>query len=81
MVDDPLALLTAEVAVLAQEIRGMRADVTSLKQQQEALGISLPGLARNRWKIGEGAVAASSSRSAPAAAQGRNRFKVVQGGG
>lgn len=37
MVDDPLALLTAEVAVLAQEIRGMRADVTSLKQQQEAL--------------------------------------------
>ena len=54
---------------------------TLVKQQQEALGISLPGLARNRWKIGEGAVAASSSRSAPAAAQGRNRFKAVQGGG
>ncbi len=54
---------------------------TLVKQQQEALGISLPGLARNRWRIGEGTAAAATSKPTPAAAQGRNRFKVVQGGG
>lgn len=58
--------------------QGMR---NLLRQQQEALGISLPGLARNRWKIGEGAEVVSASKPKPAAAQGRNRFKVVQGGG
>lgn len=29
---------------------------TLVKQQQEALGISLPGLARNRWRIGDSAL-------------------------
>lgn len=58
--------------------QGMR---NLLRQQQEALGISLPGLARNRWKIGEGAEVVSALKPKPAAAQGRNRFKVVQGGG
>lgn len=58
--------------------QGMR---NLLRQQMEALGISLPGLARNQWRIGEASGAAATSKPTPSAAQGRNRFKVVQGGG
>jgi hypothetical protein len=48
---------------------------TLVRQQMEALGISLPGLARNRWKIAE--VAPERSAAAPK----RAGLKVVQGGG
>jgi alpha-D-ribose 1-methylphosphonate 5-triphosphate diphosphatase PhnM len=48
---------------------------TLVKQQMEALGISLPGLMRNRWRIAE-MPAASSAARAPA----RAGLKVVQGG-
>lgn len=52
---------------------------TLVRQQQEALGISLPGLARNRWRIEE------EAKPSPAAApkrgkSARDRFKVVEGG-
>lgn len=50
---------------------------TLVKQQQEALGLSLPGLARNRWRIAHVdpvvVPAGTPGRSA------RNRFRVVTG--
>lgn len=58
---------------------------TLVKQQQEALGISLPGLARNRWRIAGPDAAAPSASPARArrASSGaaRDRFKVVTGDG
>lgn len=48
---------------------------TLVKQHQEALGISLPGLQRNRWRI-----AKAATQETAAAAPQRARFKVVQGG-
>lgn len=54
---------------------------TLVRQQQEALGISLPGLLRNRWRIGEsGDVPAVAVKRQPASASSRRRFKVVDGG-
>jgi hypothetical protein len=56
---------------------------TLVKQQQEALGISLPGLARNNWKIGEVAPAAAAGRSTSAtksSKSARDRFAVIDGG-
>jgi hypothetical protein len=54
---------------------------TLVKQQQEALGLSLPGLARNHWKI-EGAEGDQElSRAEPKAKAARSRFKVIDGDG
>lgn len=50
-----------------------------VKQQQENLGLSLPGLARNRWKIGE-AAPTSSAAAAPKRPQRDSRLKVLEGG-
>lgn len=51
---------------------------TLVRQQQEALGLSQPGLARNRWRIGDAAPEAQEGAgSGPSA---RDRFKVVSGG-
>lgn len=54
---------------------------TLVRQQQEALGLSLPGLARNRWRIEklEDAAATPTPR-APVGGSARDRFKVVSGG-
>jgi hypothetical protein len=51
---------------------------TLVKQQQEALGLSLPGLARNRWRIED----VDSAPPAPASVgrSARDRFRVVPGG-
>jgi hypothetical protein len=78
-----------EVAIYVRTLRqaeSPRASValrTLLRQQQESLGLSLPGLARNRWII-----ATSVSAPARVAATGtegrpsiRDRMKVVDGGG
>lgn len=46
---------------------------TLVKQQQEALGVSLPGLAKNNWRIGH-----VSAAVAPQVA--RAGLKVVAGG-
>lgn len=49
---------------------------TLVRQQQEALGLSLPGMHRLRWRIGE---AEAKPVRAPAAAQSaaRDRLRVV----
>ncbi|HYJ21616.1 MAG TPA: hypothetical protein VEW07_06310 [Solirubrobacterales bacterium] len=54
---------------------------TLVKQQQEALGLSLPGLARNLWKIKEVEDDPEASRSEPKAQAARSRFKVIDGDG
>ena len=77
-----------EVAIYVRTLRqaeSPRASVamrTLLRQHQEALGLSLPGLHRNRWII-----ATTAAPARPAAATGtegrpsiRERMKVVQGG-
>lgn len=51
-----------------------------LRQQQEALGLSIPGLARNRWKIAPRAEEKGSTPRRTAAPSSRARFKVVDGG-
>lgn len=51
---------------------------TLIRQQQEALGLSLPGLARNRWRIGE--VAAPAPKETSKGPSARERFTVVTGG-
>jgi hypothetical protein len=63
--------------LVAAEDSDAKANVRTLvKQQQEALGISLPGLLRNRWRIAE--MPAEQSRGAKAPK--RAGFKVVKGG-
>lgn len=52
---------------------------TLVKQQQEVLGISLPGLARNRWRIGTPGIAVPARRVA--AGEARKRFTVITGDG
>lgn len=62
----------------AESSRATVASRTLVRQQQEALGLSLPGLARNRWRIGEAETMAAPR--AVAGASARERFKVVAGG-
>jgi hypothetical protein len=54
---------------------------TFVKQLQESLGISLPGLARNRWVIADAAPTPAAAPRARAGRSGRERFQVVTGGG
>ena len=54
---------------------------TLVKQHQEALGLSLPGLARNLWKIEEVDGDAEAERTEPKAKAARSRFKVIDGDG
>jgi hypothetical protein len=63
----------------AERIGASVAARTLVRQQQEALGISLPGLARNRWKIESEPTPAAKPRRRSSAAS-RDRFKVVSGG-
>ena len=56
---------------------------TLVKQLQESLGISLPGLHRLRWKIGDtepSSTKPSQRRGAPAKSASE-RLRVIQGGG
>ena len=62
-------LIAAERHDAAANIRNL------LRQQQEALGISLPGLSRNHWRIGQVAAAETESRVAPST---RGRLRVVR---
>lgn len=61
----------------AEQMNATTACRTLVRQQQESLGISLPGLARNRWRIGGDEPAASAG---PSPQSVRGRFKVVAGG-
>ncbi|CAN5497447.1 hypothetical protein BH24ACT5_BH24ACT5_21320 [soil metagenome] len=55
---------------------------TLLKQLQEALGLSIPGLLRNRWRISCDDVAPSrKSKSIQEGGSMRERLRVVAGGG
>jgi hypothetical protein len=62
--------------LVAAERADAKANVRTLvKQQQEALGLSIPGLARNRWKIAEKPKADEAPRSVA-----RAGFKIIEGG-
>lgn len=55
---------------------------TLVKQLQESLGISVPGLLRNRWKIVDDAEAETEAKTTPAgSASARDRLRMVVGGG
>lgn len=75
----------AEVAMyvrsfaLAEQLNATVASRTLVRQQQEALGLSVPGLNRNRWRIEDTAVAPARRKSA-VRGSARSRFKVVPGG-
>jgi hypothetical protein len=79
------AVVVAERGNAATSLRNL------VRQYQEALGISLPGLARNHWRIEEAkddanAPPGPSSRAAKPKDKGkaksaRERFEVLDGGG
>ena len=56
---------------------------TLVRQQADALGLTIPGLRTNRWKIAGDQVAAKRAEKAateqPARTSARDRFKVVGG--
>lgn len=62
----------------AEMVKAPVAMRTLLKQQQEALGLSLPGLQRNRWRIASADDAPAARPSAGMSA--RDRLRVVPGG-
>lgn len=62
----------------AEQLNATVASRTLVRQLQEALGISIPGLLRNRWKIE--AEETPSVRRRPSVSSTRERFKVVAGG-
>jgi hypothetical protein len=72
---EEVALYVRALAV-AQEPEASTASRTLVRQMQEALGVSLPGLARNRWRIAARTDAAVAPRRA-AGQSTRERFRVV----
>lgn len=54
---------------------------TLLKQLQEALGLSMPGMLRNRWKIGDAVIDAPEGAADEPENDVRGRLTVVAGGG
>lgn len=69
-------------SLVEAEARGATTNARTLvRQQQEALGLSLPGLARNHWVIDAGSVAKEMRPTGTEAPSARERFTVVDGGG
>ena len=67
--------------LVAAEKKDAAANVRTLtKQQQEALGISLPGLSRNKWRIESADAERSDGPARVAPPSAKHRFKVVEGG-
>lgn len=60
----------------AAERGASTASRTLVRQQQEALGISLPGLLRNRWRI----LGADTKAKGSARPRARSGLRVVSGG-
>jgi len=56
---------------------------TLLRQQADALGLTVPGMRANRWRISSGQTAAARDEMAPRAtatrASARDRFRVIDG--
>lgn len=70
-------------SIVAAEKRNAPVTIRNLvRQQQEALGISLPGMARNRWRIEETSTPADAAKAkaTPKRKPARERFTVVAGG-
>lgn len=76
----------AEVALYVRSLREAETPEAAVtlrnlvRQLQEALGISLPGMARNHWRIGA-AEEQKQTRQRASAPSARDRFRVVTGGG
>lgn len=70
--------------VAAEAPQATAAERTLVLRQMEGLGISVPGLARNKWRIGEvaqsSATAATGTESARPRRSARDRLRVVSGG-
>ena len=69
--------------VAAEQPKAPVAVRTLLKQQQEALGLSLPGLNRLRWRIGpapEPARKEAGTTDDRSRTTAKSRFKVLEGG-
>lgn len=67
--------------VAAEQLDAPVAARTLVRQQQEALGISVPGLHRNRWRISGATPTPRKQESTSGQSSIRDRLKVVQGGG
>lgn len=68
--------------VAAEQMDASVAARTLVRQQQEALGLSVPGLARNRWKIGgDEPRSKPAKRSRSGGRSVRERLRVVTGDG
>jgi hypothetical protein len=67
--------------VSAEKPEATAAERTLLLRQQEYLGISVPGLARNRWKIGDQAKSDPQDQGGiRRKGSARDRLKVIHGG-
>jgi hypothetical protein len=65
----------------AESRQSTAAERTLLLRQQEYLGVSVPGLARNRWRIGDqGKSTESEGAGVRRMASARDRLKVINGG-
>jgi len=69
--------LYVRALVAAEDLDAKTPSRTLVKQLQEALGLSIPGLMRNRWRIIGGDIAEASKSDAKPARAG---MKVVAGG-
>jgi len=67
--------------VAAEKPRATVASRTLVRQQQEALGLSLPGLARLRWKIGQVREPVTHRATGTEGPSAKDRWKVIDGGG
>ncbi len=80
--------LYVRAVVAAEALDAPVASRTLVKQLMETLGLSLTGLARNRWRIESAAEQAStartgktSKRTQPVRSSSRSRVRVVRGAG
>lgn len=74
-----VALYVRAVAHLEEGEDVKAADRTVVLRMLDSLGISMPGMQRNRWRIV--AADAGAAPAAPARESSRDRLRVVSGGG
>lgn len=67
--------------VAAEQVDAPTNARTLVRQQQEALGISVPGMLRNKWRIADEPTPGQGAKPVKASAKrARQRFKVIDGG-